>query len=57
MSWVCDKSREIHARRKIDTYTKNGFIQGKDIIYTFESEGYSLNTMSVELLVKDIFSV
>ena len=45
------------AMRKIDTYTKNGFIQGKDIIYTFESEGHSLNTMSVELLVKEIFSV
>lgn len=45
------------AMRKIDTYTKNGFIQGKDIIYTFESEGYSLNTMSVECLLKEIFSV
>lgn len=45
------------AMKKIDSYTKNGFIQGKDIIYTFESEGYSLNTMSVELLVKEIFSV
>lgn len=45
------------AMRKIDTYTKNGFIQGKDIIYTFEAEGYSLNTMSVEMLVKEIFSV
>lgn len=23
---------------KIDIYSKNGFIQGRDIIYTFESE-------------------
>lgn len=44
------------AMKKIDSYTKNGFVQGRDIIYTFESEKYSLNTMSVELLVKEIFS-
>ena len=44
------------ALKKIDCYTKNGFVQGRDIIYTFESEKYSLNTMSVGLLVKEIFS-
>ena len=26
------------AMKKIDIYSKNGFIQGRDIIYTFESE-------------------
>ena len=41
---------------KIDLYSKNGLIQGRDIIYTFESEKYSLNTMSVENLISQIFS-
>ena len=44
------------AMKKIDIYAKNGFIQGRDIIYTFESEKYSLNTMSVENLINQIFS-
>ena len=44
------------AMKKIDIYSKNGFIQGRDIIYTFESEKYSLNTMSVEKLINQIFS-
>ena len=43
------------AMKKMDIYAKNGFIQGRDIIYTFEAERYSLNTMSVELLVKEVF--
>ena len=43
------------AMKKIDIYSKNGFIQGRDIIYTFESEKYSLNTMSVENLINQIF--
>lgn len=44
------------AMKKIDIYAKNGFIQGRDIIYTFESEKNSLNTMSVENLINQIFS-
>ena len=44
------------AMKKMDIYAKNGFIQGRDIIYTFEAERYSLNTMSVELLVKEVFN-
>lgn len=44
------------AMKKIDIYSKNGFIQGRDIIYTFESEKNSLNTMSVENLINQIFS-
>ena len=43
------------AMKKIDIYSKNGFIQGRDIIYTFESEKYSLNTISVENLISQIF--
>lgn len=43
------------AMKKIDIYSKNGLIQGRDIIYTFESEKYSLNTMSVENLISQIF--
>ena len=43
------------AMKKIDIYSKNGFIQGRDIIYTFESEKYSLNTMNVENLISQIF--
>lgn len=39
------------AMKKIDIYAKNGFIQGRDIIYTFESEKCSLNTMSVENII------
>ena len=50
--WIyCQK-----AMKKIDIYSKNGFIQGRDIIYTFESEKNSLNTMSVENLINQIFS-
>ena len=44
------------AMKKIDIYAKNGFIQGRDIRYTFESEKYSLNTMSVENLINQMFS-
>ena len=44
------------AMKKIDIYSKNGLIQGRDIIYTFESEKNSLNTMSVENLINQIFS-
>ena len=29
------------AMKKIDIYSKNGLIQGRDIIYTFESEKYN----------------
>ena len=45
-----------------ESYEKNRhllqewFIQGRDIIYTFESEKNSLNTMSVENLINQIFS-
>lgn len=39
------------SHKKIDIYSKNGFIQSRDIIYTFESEKCSLNTMSVENII------
>lgn len=44
------------ALKKIDEYTRNGYIQGRDIIYTFESQEYALNTICVDTMMKTIFS-
>ena len=44
------------ALRKIDLYTQNGYYQGNNIIYTFESLENPMNTKVVDKLIKNVFS-
>ena len=50
-----DEKYAKEALRKIDTYARNGFYPGKNIIYTFESAEYSLNTLVVDEIIKAYF--
>lgn len=43
------------ALRKIDLYTQNGYYQGNNIIYTFESLENPMNTKVVDKLIKNVF--
>ena len=52
-----DSEYSKNALKKITTYTKNGYIQGENIIYTFESAEYGLNTINVEQTIKKILLI
>lgn len=43
------------ALRKIDYYTQNGYYQGDNIIYTFESLENPMNTKAVDKLIENVF--
>ncbi len=50
-----DEKYAKEALRKIDTYARNGYYPGKNIIYTFESAEYSLNTLVIDEIIKAYF--
>ncbi len=43
------------AVKKIRTYEKNGFLLGRDVIFTFETEATVLNTGDIEMLFHEYF--
>ncbi len=46
-----------HALEKIGSYAENGYIQGRNLIMTFESSGKVLNTKEIDRIIHDIFPV
>lgn len=42
------------AIRKINTYTKAGYITGEDIIYTFETSGVPIDMKALVMILKTV---
>lgn len=50
-----DSEYSRKALHKMDLYTQNGYYQGDNIIYTFESSENPMNTQIVDKLIKAVF--
>lgn len=46
-----------HAMKKIGSYAENGYIQGKNLIMTFESSEKVLNTKEIDLIIQAVFPI
>lgn len=44
-----------HAMKKIGSYAENGYIQGKNLIMTFESSEKVLNTKEIDCIIQTVF--
>ena len=53
---MTDPTYAKNAVRKIEMYEKNGYIPGKNIIYTFESAECPLNTLCTDKIVEEMFT-
>ena len=53
---MTDPTYAKNAVRKIEMYEKNGYIPGKNIIYTFESVECPLNTLCTDKIVEEMFT-
>lgn len=52
---MTDPTYAKNAVRKIEMYEKNGYIPGKNIIYTFESAECPLNTLCTDKIIEEMF--
>ena len=53
---VDDEEYSFKAKKRIELYARNGIIQGKNLIISFETSKSPLNTIYVDLLIKEFLS-
>ena len=46
-----------NAIKKIEQYGKSGYVQGRNFIATFESKEAPLNTVTINRVIQDFFSI